>query len=106
MAASGSANRPVGLAVHGGRHAISRSEFVAIVASLMAVEALAIDIMLPALPNIGDTYSITNPNDRSLVLTLFLVRIRSPLLAFGPRRTVRSSPADFDRPRRLCRRCI
>ena len=84
MAASGSANRPVGLAVHGGRHAISRSEFVAIVASLMAVEALAIDIMLPALPNMGDTYSVANPNDRSLVLTLFLVGFGLPQLAFGP----------------------
>ena len=50
----------------------------------MAVEALAIDIMLPALPNMGDTYSVANPNDRSLVLTLFLVGFGLPQLVFGP----------------------
>jgi MFS transporter, DHA1 family, multidrug resistance protein len=33
---------------------ISRAEFVALIAALMAVDALAIDIMLPALPNMGD----------------------------------------------------
>jgi MFS transporter, DHA1 family, multidrug resistance protein len=32
----------------------------------------------------GDTYSVANPNDRSLVLTLFLVGFGLPQLAFGP----------------------
>src|SRR5579871_3371345 len=50
----------------------------------MAIEALAIDIMLPALPNMGDAFSVANPNDRSLVLTVFLVAFGLPQLVFGP----------------------
>ncbi|ODT05662.1 MAG: MFS transporter [Mesorhizobium sp. SCN 65-20] len=63
---------------------LSRREFVAIVAALMAVDAIAIDIMLPALPNIGFAFDVTNPNDRSLVLTVFLVGFGLPQMVFGP----------------------
>ena len=48
----------------GQRSVLSRHEFVAIVAALMAIEALAIDIMLPALPDMGAAFSVANPNDR------------------------------------------
>jgi DHA1 family bicyclomycin/chloramphenicol resistance-like MFS transporter len=50
----------------------------------MAVDALAIDIMLPALPNIGDAFSLAKANDRSLVLTAFMVGFGFPQLFFGP----------------------
>ena len=63
---------------------ISRTEFVALVAALMAVDALAIDIMLPALPNMGDALMVANANDRSLVLTAFLLGFGLPQLVFGP----------------------
>ena len=63
---------------------ISRVEFVALVAALMAVDALAIDIMLPALPNMGDALMVANANDRSLVLTAFLLGFGLPQLVFGP----------------------
>jgi MFS transporter, DHA1 family, multidrug resistance protein len=63
---------------------ISRGEFVALVAALMAVDALAIDIMLPALPNMGDALIVANANDRSLVLTAFLLGFGLPQLVFGP----------------------
>jgi MFS transporter, DHA1 family, multidrug resistance protein len=63
---------------------ISRAEFVALIAALMAVDALAIDIMLPALPNMGDAPGVANANDRSLVLTVFLVGFGLPQLVFGP----------------------
>jgi MFS transporter, DHA1 family, multidrug resistance protein len=63
---------------------ISRAEFVALVAALMAVDALAIDIMLPALPNLGDALMVANANDRSLVLTAFLLGFGLPQLVFGP----------------------
>ena len=42
----------------GQRSVLSRHEFVAIVAALMAIEALAIDIMLPALPDMGAAFSV------------------------------------------------
>jgi MFS transporter, DHA1 family, multidrug resistance protein len=63
---------------------VSRTEFVALVAALMAVDALAIDIMLPALPKIGDALMVANANDRSLVLTAFLLGFGLPQLFFGP----------------------
>ncbi len=63
---------------------ISRAEFVALAAALMAVDALAVDIMLPALPNMGDALMVANANDRSLVLTAFLVGLGLPQLLFGP----------------------
>jgi MFS transporter, DHA1 family, multidrug resistance protein len=63
---------------------ISRPEFVALIAALMAVDALAIDIMLPALPDMGDTLGVANANDRSLVLTVFLIGFGLPQLIFGP----------------------
>ena len=62
---------------------ISRGEFIALAAAIMAVDALAIDIMLPALPNIGDALR-REANDRSLVLTAFMLGFGSPQLFFGP----------------------
>jgi len=63
---------------------ISRGEFIALAAAVMAVDALAIDIMLPALPNIGEAFSVAEANDRSLVLTAFMVGFGFPQLFFGP----------------------
>ena len=63
---------------------LSKKEFVAMMAALMAVDVLAIDIMLPALPQIGDALGVANPNDRSLVFTAFLLGFGLPQLIFGP----------------------
>ena len=64
--------------------AISKLEFVALMAGLMAVDALAIDIMLPAFPAIGAALGIANPNDRSLIITAFLLGFGPLQLVFGP----------------------
>ncbi len=63
---------------------MSKFEFVALMAGLMAVDTLAIDIMLPAFPAIGAALGIGNPNDRSLILTAFLMGFGPPQLIFGP----------------------
>jgi DHA1 family bicyclomycin/chloramphenicol resistance-like MFS transporter len=63
---------------------LSRREFVAIVAALMAIEAIALDIMLPALPDMGAAFQVADPNDRSLVLTIFLIGFGLPQIVFGP----------------------
>lgn len=63
---------------------IPRGEFVALVAALMAIEALAIDIMLPALPDMGAAFNVAHPNDRTLVLTWFMIGFGLPQLVFGP----------------------
>lgn len=60
------------------------AEFVAMVASFMALNALAIDMMLPALPDIGRAMNVARENDRQAVLTLFLVGFGIGQLAVGP----------------------
>jgi MFS transporter, DHA1 family, multidrug resistance protein len=63
---------------------ISRAEFIALVASFTAINAAAIDVMLPALPFMGEAFRVENANDRSLVLTVFLIGLGLPQLLIGP----------------------
>ncbi|WOK35639.1 multidrug effflux MFS transporter [Sphingomonas sp. C3-2] len=48
-------------------------EFVAIIASVMALVALGIDAMLPALPAIGDSLGVTLENHRQYVISAFML---------------------------------
>jgi DHA1 family bicyclomycin/chloramphenicol resistance-like MFS transporter len=59
-------------------------EFVALVAALMALTALGIDSMLPALPAIGRSLGIETANDRQLIITAFLIGFGVAQLAHGP----------------------
>jgi len=59
-------------------------EFVALVASMMALTALGIDSMLPALPAIGDSLGVTEPNHRQYIITTFLLGFAFAQLAYGP----------------------
>ena len=52
---------------------MSFPEFVVTVAAIMALNPLAMDMMLPALPDIGAAFSITNANHLQFVLSTFLV---------------------------------
>lgn len=54
------------------------------VAALMSLNALAIDIMLPALSNISDFYSLTRDNDQQLVIFAYIAGFGAPQLVFGP----------------------
>jgi DHA1 family bicyclomycin/chloramphenicol resistance-like MFS transporter len=47
-------------------------EFVAMVAALMALNALAIDIMLPGLPDIGQALGVSDENRRQTILSAYL----------------------------------
>ncbi|MDZ4759498.1 MAG: multidrug effflux MFS transporter [Alphaproteobacteria bacterium] len=60
------------------------AEFVAMTASLMAMNALAIDIMLPALSDISASYSLENPNDRQLVIVVYMLGFGVSQLVWGP----------------------
>lgn len=60
------------------------AEFVIVIASLMALNALALDIMLPALPDIGAAFQIAHENDRQQVLIAYLIGFGSAQLFFGP----------------------
>ena len=62
---------------------IPRVEFIAIVAGLMALNALAIDILLPAFPNISDAYSIDGNGVQYLLLS-YVMGFGAAQLFFGP----------------------
>jgi DHA1 family bicyclomycin/chloramphenicol resistance-like MFS transporter len=59
-------------------------EFVALTALLMALTALSIDIMLPSLPQIGEAFSISHPNDRQQVVTSYMLGLAFGQLFWGP----------------------
>jgi len=59
-------------------------EFVALVAALMASNALAIDAMLPALPAIGEALGVAEDNQRQLVITFYLLGFGGAQIAYGP----------------------
>lgn len=59
-------------------------EFVAMMAALMAVNALAIDSMLPALPAIGAALDVAEENRRQLVITAYLLGFGGAQLVYGP----------------------
>jgi DHA1 family bicyclomycin/chloramphenicol resistance-like MFS transporter len=59
-------------------------EFVALVAAMMGLTALGIDSMLPALPAIGESLGVSEPNHRQYVLTAFLLGFAVAQLAYGP----------------------
>jgi MFS transporter, DHA1 family, multidrug resistance protein len=59
-------------------------EFVALMAALMAVNALSIDAMLPVLPQIGDSLGITTDNEQQWVITAYLLGFGVAQLFYGP----------------------
>jgi DHA1 family bicyclomycin/chloramphenicol resistance-like MFS transporter len=63
---------------------LSRPEFIALVAALMAVNALAVDVMLPALPYMGEALGVSNENERQFVVTAYMLGMGIAVLAFGP----------------------
>lgn len=58
-------------------------EFVAICACLMAMNALSIDPMLPALPDMGRDLAIARPNDRQLIISVYFLGLGVGSLLFG-----------------------
>lgn len=63
---------------------IAFAELVAVVAALMALNALAIDMMLPALGRIGDELGAARDNDRQLIVVVYVLGNGIAQLFFGP----------------------
>ena len=63
---------------------ISQIEFVFMAALLMASNAMAIDIMLPALADIGEAFSLAGDNDRQLVIVAYMLGFGVSQLFYGP----------------------
>ncbi|WP_410482817.1 multidrug effflux MFS transporter [Sphingomonas sp. A2-49] len=59
-------------------------EFVAFVAALMAVNALGVDLMLPALADIGDQLAIATANHRQWIITVYMLGFGVGQLVYGP----------------------
>jgi MFS transporter, DHA1 family, multidrug resistance protein len=59
-------------------------EFVIMIASIMALNPLAMDMMLPALPNIASTFHITAANTQQMVLSIFLIGFGVGQFVMGP----------------------
>jgi len=53
-------------------------------ASFLALNALAIDTMLPALEQVGDFYKIQSENDQQLIIFSYILGFGFPQLVFGP----------------------
>ncbi len=59
-------------------------EFVALMASLMALTALSIDVMLPALPFIRDQFGLDDPNRMQLMVTTYVLGFGAGQIIYGP----------------------
>jgi len=59
-------------------------EFVGLTAMLMALNALAIDIMLPALPQMGADFAVREENDRQLIIVAYMLGFGVSQLFYGP----------------------
>lgn len=64
--------------------AMGRAEFIALMAFLMALNALAIDIMLPGLQEIGAALNVENENHRQYVVSAYLIGFGVAQLFYGP----------------------
>lgn len=74
----------VSTAATGIRLPIPRWEFIALAAALMALNALAIDIMLPGLQQIGASLGEEDENARQYVISAYIVGFGAAQLFFGP----------------------
>lgn len=77
MQLSDSSSRPAGASDLGFK------EFVALIAAMMGLTALAIDAMLPALPDIGASLGVADDNDRQWVLAIFLLGFGAAQIIYG-----------------------
>ena len=64
--------------------ALPRAEFVIVMALMTSFVALSIDAMLPALGVIGNDISISDTNDRQLIITLLFLGMAFGQLFWGP----------------------
>src|SRR5690606_34931712 len=59
-------------------------EFVAIMASLMSIVALAIDALLPAMSTIGKSINSLDPTENQKFITMIFLGLGVGQLVFGP----------------------
>ncbi|GHA14350.1 Bcr/CflA family drug resistance efflux transporter [Devosia pacifica] len=63
---------------------VSRPEFIALIAAMMALNALAIDVMLPALPYMGEALGVADENERQFVVSVYMLGFGAAQIIIGP----------------------
>lgn len=63
---------------------LSRREFIALIALMTSLIALAIDAMLPALPQMGEEFAVTAVNDRQLIISYLFFGTAIGTFIYGP----------------------
>lgn len=64
-------------------HGVPYWELVIMLASLMALNAAAIDIVIPALQEMGDALGVASENRRQLVITAYLIGFGGAQIVYG-----------------------
>lgn len=59
-------------------------EFVTLMSALIAITALSIDTMLPALPDMARDLTIVHDNDRQSIISVFFLGLAGGALIYGP----------------------
>jgi MFS transporter, DHA1 family, multidrug resistance protein len=70
--------------VSAGHRPMGFPEFVVIIASIMALNPLAMDMMLPALPNIASAFHLADANRPQMVLSTFIIGFGVGQFVMGP----------------------
>lgn len=63
---------------------LSKTQFIALMAMLMSINAISIDIMLPGLQEIGASLGVADENDRQYIISAYLFGMGFAQLFFGP----------------------
>ncbi|MET3559905.1 DHA1 family bicyclomycin/chloramphenicol resistance-like MFS transporter [Bartonella japonica] len=63
---------------------IGYKEFVFLIGALMAINSIAVDIMLPAMPDILNSLHIINENDQHYIISSYLISYGITQIFFGP----------------------
>lgn len=66
------------------KRATSRWEFIALIAGMMALNSLAIDVMLPALPALGADLGVADENEPQYVIAIYMLGFGLAQLVYGP----------------------
>ncbi|AGF75964.1 multidrug effflux MFS transporter [Bartonella vinsonii] len=63
---------------------IGYKEFVILIGALMAINSIAVDIMLPAMPDILNSLHVMNENDQHYIISGYLISYGITQILFGP----------------------
>lgn len=61
-----------------------QTEFITLMALMMAIAAFSIDALMPALAEIGDTFNVVNVNDNQLLISIVFLGLALGQIFFGP----------------------